>query len=122
MPHQCVRCGTFYEDGSKELLEGCKCGGKFFFFVRKKSIEEAKKITAELTDDDRQKIEKDVKDIIGIEEDEDVPVILDLENIRVQKPGQYELNLVELFKGEPLIYRLEDGKYIIDLATSFKKK
>ena len=28
MPHQCVRCGEFYEDGSNQILSGCKCGGK----------------------------------------------------------------------------------------------
>lgn len=32
MPHQCVRCNTFYEDGSEEILKGCKCGGKLFLY------------------------------------------------------------------------------------------
>ncbi|MEK6849039.1 MAG: Zn-ribbon containing protein [Nanoarchaeota archaeon] len=34
MPHQCVRCSTFYVDGAKELLGGCPCGGKLFFFIK----------------------------------------------------------------------------------------
>ena len=38
MPHQCVRCGTFYDDASKEILEGCSCGAKLFFYVKKAHI------------------------------------------------------------------------------------
>ncbi len=121
MPHQCVKCNKIYEDASEELLKGCTCGGKFFFFVRKKDIEEAQKITINLTSQDKEEIEKDVKEIIGKEFDETKPVILDLESIRVLKPGKYELDLVELFQGKPLVYRLEDGKYFIDIAASLGK-
>ena len=49
------------------------------------------------------------------------PVILDLESVRVIRPGQFEIDIVNLFsKRRPLIYKLEEGKYIIDLAASFK--
>lgn len=121
MPHQCVRCSTLYEDGAKELLTGCTCGGRFFFFVKKHELEQAKEVTSHLTVEEKQQIEEDVLDIIGIDE-ADKPVILDLESIRVLTPGKYELDLVELFKGKPLVYRVEDGKYIIDLASSFKRE
>jgi len=121
MPHQCVRCNKLYPDGSEEILKGCECGGKFFFFIKQKSIEEAREITTNLTDEDKKQIEEDVLDIIGIRED-DAPVILDLESIRILEPGKYELDLVELFKGKPLIYRVEEGKYIIDIASSFKSQ
>jgi len=58
---------------------------------------------------------------MGIEEKEAVPVILDLESIKVLKPGKYEIDVVNLFsKKRPLIYKLEEGKYIIDLASSIK--
>ncbi len=50
-----------------------------------------------------------------------IPVVLDVEAIRVLKPGKYELDLVHLFKGEPLIFQLEEGKYMIDLVESFKR-
>jgi len=120
MPHQCVRCSKLYDDGSKELLEGCSCGGKFFFFIRKNNLEVAKKITSKLSDDDKKQMEKDVMDIVGIEDDK--PVVLNLESVRVLKPGKYELDLVDLFKGKPLVYRIEDGKYIIDVAGTFQTK
>ncbi|MBI2663448.1 hypothetical protein HYX15_02855 [Candidatus Woesearchaeota archaeon] len=122
MPHKCVRCGKIYPDGSSELLKGCTdCNSKFFFFVKKKDIEEADKIIGSLSDDDKTQIEQDVYDIIGIEED-DKPVILDLESIRILQPGKYELDIIELFKGKPLVYRVEEGKYIIDLASTFGTK
>ena len=49
------------------------------------------------------------------------PIVLDLESIKIMKPGKYELDLVRMFKGEPLIFKLEEGKYIIDIPESFKK-
>lgn len=122
MPHQCVRCNKFYVDGSKELLKGCnECGGKFFFYVKKQDLEEAKEITQNLSIEEKEQMERDIYDIVGIEDDTK-PVILDLESVRVLTPGKYELDVVELFKGKPLVYRLEDGKYIIDIASTFQSK
>ncbi len=119
MPHQCVRCNTIYPDGAEELLKGCNCGGRFFFYVKDKHLKEAEKIIHKLSDKEKQQIEKDVLDIAGVTED-NKPVILDLETVRILKPGKYELDVVKLFKGESLVYRLEDGKYIIDLLATFK--
>jgi len=123
MPHQCVRCNTFYDDGASEILKGCKCGGKLFFFIKKDKLEEAKKMIDEvnLTDKEKTEIEEDVFDLVGSEIDRDQPVVLDLEAIRVLRAGKYELDLVHLFKGEPLIFKLEEGKYMIDLVESFKR-
>jgi len=123
MPHQCVRCSTFYEDGAKELLKGCSCSGKLFFFIKKDKLDEMKKITdgVKLTTKEKEQIEEDIFDLVGSDVDKSQPVILDLEAIRIQKPGTYELDLVHLFKNEPLIFKLEDGKYMIDLVQSFQK-
>jgi predicted nucleic acid-binding Zn-ribbon protein len=123
MPHQCVRCNAFYEDGATEILKGCTCGGKLFFFIKKDKLDEIKKMQEEikLTKKEKEQIEKDVFDLVGSEIDKDQPVILDIEAIRVLKPGQYELDLVHLFKNEPLIFKLEDGKYMIDIVETFEK-
>ncbi len=119
MPHQCVRCGAFYADGSKELLEGCSCGSKFFFFMSQKAMDKMQQASSNLTKEDRLQIEEDIKEITGANED-DSPVYLDIESIRIMKPGKYELDLVDLFKGNPLIYKYGDGKYVIDLASTFE--
>ena len=124
MPHQCVKCGVFFEDGSDEILKGCSgCGGKLFFYVKKEKAAMLKAQKAvELSKEERAQIEEDVYDIIGNEIDRDKPVVLDIESINILKPGQYELDLVHLFKEkEPLVYRLEDGKYMVDLIETFKK-
>lgn len=123
MPHQCVRCNTFYKDGAEEILKGCSCGGKLFFYIKKEKLKEAQKVAEDvkLSKKDKEQIEKDVFELVGQEVDKDQPVVLDMESIKVLKPGKYELDLVHLFKGEPLIFKLEEGKYMIDLIESFKK-
>ena len=124
MPHQCVRCNKMYDDGAKEILSGCNCGGRFFFFIRKEKLKEAKQVTKELSRmsiPEKVKMEEDVKEIIDVKDDEK-PIILDLETIRVLESGKYHLDLVDLFKGKPLVFRLEEGKYFIDIASTFKAK
>ncbi|MBU1135951.1 MAG: Zn-ribbon domain-containing protein [Nanoarchaeota archaeon] len=123
MPHQCVHCSKLYEDGSEELLKGCSCGAKFFFYIKKEKYEKLKKDSSvpitELSISDKKQVEKDVREMAGLKEEE--PVILDLESIRVIKPGKFEIDIVNLFnKRRPLIYKLEEGKYILDLSSTFK--
>lgn len=123
MPHQCVRCNKLFEEGSNQLLRGCdNCGGKFFFFIKKEQLETAKKITYDLSEEEKQQIEQDVLNIIGEDVNKSLPVFLDFESVRIIRPGQYELDLVSLFKGKPIIYRIEDGKYVIDLVSTFESK
>ncbi|MBI4150078.1 hypothetical protein HY488_01610 [Candidatus Woesearchaeota archaeon] len=126
MPHQCVRCNTFYGDGSNEIVTGCKCGAKLFFYIRKEKLEQARKVTdqfVKLSPTEKKQVEDDVFSIVGYERTEDTPVVLDIEAIRIMKPGKFELDLVHLFnKDNPLIYKLGEGKYVIDLAETFKRK
>ena len=122
MPHQCVRCGTIYSDGSSQILSGCECGSKLFFYVRKEKVAQAEEITVQLSDEEKGQIEQDIYDMIGKEMERDKPVILDFEAVVVRKPGKYELDLVQLFKGDPVVIKIEDGKYFIDLKSSLRKK
>lgn len=35
MPHQCLKCGHIFQEGSSQLLKGCPdCGGNRFFFTK----------------------------------------------------------------------------------------
>ena len=62
-------------------------------------------------------LEKDIREIAGIQ-DENTPVILDVESVRVLGEGKYEIDVVNLFsKKKPIVYKIEEGKYIIDLST-----
>jgi uncharacterized protein len=124
MPHQCVRCGAMYEDGNQAVLKGCSdCGAKLFFYIKKSKLKESQEFTQKLTEKDKKEMEKDVLDLVGTKKDKsDSPVVLDFESIRVLKPGKYELDLIHLFKNEPLVYKLSEGKYVIDLPEVMKKK
>ena len=126
MPHQCTKCGNIYPDASGEILSGCSCGARFFYYIRQEKMDEIEEnkdhelhsTIKELEKADKVQIEKDIREITGVEE-EDKPVILDLESVKVIKPGKFEIDIVNLFnKKRPLIYKLEEGKYIIDLAAT----
>lgn len=127
-PNQCIHCSEVYPDGAKQTLEGCsKCGSRFFFYLTEEKLQRIRGQKeevplAELSPEEKKVIEQDVREITGIE-DIDAPVILDLETVKVTSPGKYLLDIPNLFSKErPLVYKLEDGKYVIDLASSIKKK
>ena len=54
MPHQCVRCNTVYPDGAQEILKGCKCGARLFFYIKKKQLEEGKELISKLTEEEKK--------------------------------------------------------------------
>ena len=119
MPHQCVHCSKIIEVGSKEILEGCgSCGGKFFFYIRDEQAEKIKKSKEEIIPEfntvDKKKVEEDVRSILKVE-DEEKPVILDLESVRVLGPGSFELDIVSLMNRKPIVFKLSEGKYVIDI-------
>ena len=120
MPHQCVHCSKIIEVGSKEILEGCNsCGGKFFFYIRDEQVERMKQAKEEIIPEfdsvDKAKVEADVRSILKIEDD-DKPVILDFESVRVIGPGKFEIDIVSLMNRRPIVFKLEEGKYAIDLS------
>ena len=122
MGHQCVHCGELYPAGSKELLEGCKeCGSHFFFYIKDEQFNRIKENPIEIPMEDKKQVEKEIREMAGIIE-EATPVILDIESVRVTGAGKFEIDLVNVFnKKRPLIYKVEEGKYIIDLASTLNQ-
>jgi len=122
MPHQCVKCSRIIPVGSRELIEGCaECKSRFFFYIREEQLARIKEEPIQIPEQEKSAIEKDIREIAGIT-DEKAPVILDLESVRVTGDGKFEIDIVNLFnKKRPLIYKLEEGKYIIDLASTLNK-
>ena len=119
MPHQCVHCSKIIQAGSKEILNGCdNCSGRFFFYIRDEQvqkIEDENKIPIpEFESVDKKRVEEDVRMILKIE-DETKPVILDLESVRITSPGRYEIDLVSLINQRPIVFKIQEGKYIIDI-------
>lgn len=131
MAHQCVHCAKVYDDGSREILEGCTCGSKFFFYINAEKLAKlkatkdagAQELAIPLSTQEKKQIEEDVREIIGINHDEEVPVVMDFESVKIMKPGKYVIDLHNLFNNErPLVYTLEEGKYIVDLASQVNSK
>ena len=58
MPHQCLKCGKVFDEGSSQLLKGCpECGGNRFFFTKQPlSKEEREQISNEVLCDLNSKI------------------------------------------------------------------
>ena len=121
MPHQCVHCSKIIGVGSREILEGCEnCGGKFFFYIRDEQVQKIQEQKAEPIPEfdtlDKEEVEKEVRNILKIE-DEDKPVILDLESVRVKGPGKFELDIVSLMNRKPIVFKIQEGEYIIDIES-----
>jgi uncharacterized protein len=119
MPHQCVHCSKILDVGSKEILEGCdSCSGKFFFYIRDEQAEKIRQskeeVIPEFNSVDKRKVEEDVRSILKIE-DEEKPVILDLESVRILGPGKFELDIVSLMNRRPIVFKVSEGKYLIDI-------
>lgn len=113
MPHQCLKCESIYDNTSDVIISGCpNCGAKLFLYM-KKVPEKEKEV--ELSNAEKDLIIAEVSNYVDLEEI-DTPIILKLENIRVLSPGKYEIDINQLMKKEkPIIYKIQDGTYIIDL-------
>ncbi len=125
MPNKCTGCGKIHPDNAEYLMNGCdRCGSKFFFFVRQEDLKQAETDIEKLSKEEVKEIEEDIRDIVSEEgrelKPEDV-VVLDVEAIRVIKPGKYRIDVTTLFKQKPIVIRVGPGKYEIDLSSIMPK-
>lgn len=137
MPHECTGCGQRFADGSKEMLAGCpSCGGNKFQFrprVESADREDAAQAAArtEVIEEEFLPPKPAASEEPATEEEvvEEVPkktlaqlrkeLDEQFESIKIVEPGQYELNLMELYDRETYIISLqEDGKYVIDVPEA----
>ena len=120
MPNKCTQCGKIHPDKAGYLLGGCdECGSKFFFYVRQEALEQIEKEVEQITKEEMKEIEEDVREIAGGDEE---TVILDLESIRVISPGQYKIDVANLFNQKPLVIRTGSGRYKLDLSVIKQRK
>jgi predicted nucleic acid-binding Zn-ribbon protein len=106
MFHKCVKCGKVYERASEEIIVGCSCGSKLFYFVKSQSAS-------------KKKNSEDVEYFYELEDDENKEIIIfDIEAVNVKSSGKYELNIESLMNHDGLIYKYGDGKYSIDIQTN----
>jgi len=124
-----------FEELSDDMLNGCPaCGNKLFFYMRSAAAEElAGRLRVEGIDevggggaDADADVGADAGADVGVEVEgasrKRVPQ-LDIESIRILKPGVYVLNLEALFSKEEIIMGIkEDGSYVIHLPSLFKAR
>jgi len=116
MPSKCTKCGKIHPDNAPYLLKGCdECGSKFFFYFRKELLPQAERDMSRITNKQMDEIEEDIRKIIPETSSKDT-VVLDLEAIRVIKPGKYKIDVTNLFNQKPLVIRIGPGKYKLDLS------
>ena len=122
MPHECVKCGEIHEDNSEALIKGCPCGARFFFYIKQENYDSLKQKTRDvrenLAPNEINEMEDDVRALLGKEEGDEI-IVLDIETIRVVKPGKYEIDVPKLFRGKPIVIKIAEGKYRIDLVSAF---
>lgn len=125
MPHQCTSCGELFSDGSKKMLAGCTtCGGKKFQFIPLGSdpqpfppspILEAPPDKPTTPKNLNLNYHYDPPSPKYIEELQ-VELSTQFESIKILEPGQYELNLMELYNRDECIIAIqEDGHYVIQV-------
>jgi len=143
--HQCLKCKDYYEDDDVPILEGCKCGGHIFLFVKQPGdVERADKIYEEIEvkikELEQEQIEEDKEE--GQQELTTPPAKYEsppnrysearkavqsekrkfgIETIKVKDIGVYEINLDALMKGHPIVVLSKGGSYIISLPSAFGK-
>ncbi|HEX59648.1 MAG TPA: hypothetical protein ENF26_05835 [Methanomicrobia archaeon] len=120
MPHKCTRCGKVFEELSDDMLKGCPaCGNKLFFYMRSAAAEE---LAGRIRVEGIEEVEDVGADAENASQTMQMPQ-LDIESIRILKPGVYVLNLEALFSKEEIIMGIkEDGSYVIHLPSLFKTK
>ena len=111
MKHKCVKCGTIYATDSEEILTGCKCGSRLFYFVKDKSNKK--------NADNREQIDY----FYELENGTEI-TIFDIESVNILSKGKYEININALMKEKKnnLIYKYGDGKYSVDITSEKKKR
>jgi predicted nucleic acid-binding Zn-ribbon protein len=118
MPNKCTKCGKLHPDDANYLVNGCnECGSKFFFYIRQEVLDNIEKDIEKLTPKEINEIERDIRDIVQKGREDGETVILDLEAVRVIKPGKYIIDVTNLFTQKPIVIRISSGKYELDLST-----
>jgi predicted nucleic acid-binding Zn-ribbon protein len=116
MPHQCIACGRVYDDGAAQVLHGCACTGKVFFYIKGERSPNEIPFILTTTED-----EESPPQPLNLQHHE-IPVLLDVEAVHVVRDGTTEIDVVNLMRDKASIYKIEDGKYYIDIEETLEQK
>lgn len=107
-------------------MKGCECGARVFIYLREEQAREREK---EKSESPSGKPLPGLSKFGWLEEElaflsKDKPVSIDfdaVENLRIVEHGTYELDIVSLMKGEPLVVKSDKGVYYIKLPSMRKE-
>ena len=118
MPHQCLKCGTVFEDGSSELLKGCPdCGGNRFFYTKSPlSQEERTEIQEEMGKDLQEQLTDLLKnpknhDLVDYHDNWITMKPKDIRNVFKKHIGETNNKPTFISKDMSEIDRIEDETY-----------
>ena len=123
MPHKCARCGTIYDDNSPELIDGCSCGARVFLYLKERPGRSEEDTIRELEikeigGEDLKRLDRE----FGMDLERTGRTIhLNLENLHQIDKGRYRIDIKSLMKGDPLIMKVGDGVYYIDIIDAMSK-
>jgi len=143
MPHKCVTCSKVYPNSSPELLKGCSCGSRIFLYLRSDDIPlkdamasglkaaldsgqleklaKSQPVSVELVDGADSEAQK-MGDYLGASADATSRKERPAENITVVDCGEYELDIVSLMAGDPLVVRSQNGVYYLKIPTAVRNR
>jgi predicted nucleic acid-binding Zn-ribbon protein len=111
MPHQCLKCGKIFEQGSSQLLKGCpECGGNRFFFTKEPlNDKQREKITDEVGKDINDTIvelmgskPKDIRKAMQkhLSENQEKTLSKSKENVDILTDEKYRKERIDKIKSE----------------------
>jgi predicted nucleic acid-binding Zn-ribbon protein len=113
MPNKCVQCGRVYDDESPEVFDGCVCGKKVFLFLKNGK--------GNGCSEDHDVVEQEIRCLVESNDDSG-SVILDVKKSGAGNVNSQDSELIGKLKdNHALVYRLDDGKYLIDLDETFQR-
>lgn len=111
-----MNCGKMYEDDSEELIDGCECGSTLFMY--EKEPEESEPV------EDEELVKSDIEEMVAAGETErgNISIEFDLESIKVEEEGVYNINVSRLLEEVPLVIEKREGTYHIHLPSAFNEE
>ena len=85
MPHQCLKCGKIFPEGTSQILQGCpQCGGTRFFYTQKPLDEKKREQKRRETEKDtRALVEKVLQEGLPPQKSEDTSPWIELKTRKV---------------------------------------
>lgn len=118
MPHRCMNCGKTYDEDSEELISGCECGSSLFMYENEPEASE------EDLEEEKDLVKSDIEEMVAAGEKErgNISIEFDLESIKVEEEGVYNINVSRLLEEVPLVIEKREGTYHIHLPSAFNRQ